>query len=617
MTVFIRSNSANSAPAVVWADDTALGDAADAALSLSNQTPYQVQAAWSSVPGAGYTLSGYQVQYQADGAGAWTDLHTLADGLSPSSKVFTAVAGITYTVRARSWQQAASLALPGPWTERSIVSQAKLQGLTLGNMGLPFQGAAVSAAGESLSDKSDYYGRFDFTLQPGNYALTASNSAGWHTRAPVTAAVSNTQATSVTLTLIPPDDIIVNGTFEDGLNGWQHTFSQSIPTGSGYINAGLVVTRSGVLSQSGAFSGAYTPTLTFWYKIEGSGGALTAYISGRDTLSPTATLAFTQPAAGWQLAVLPLNLAEYISDGNGGSMLLTNTTSYTGPVTVRFTTTVSGGSNAVIYLDEVVFGSAQPARKMPTIYLPIVMKNYSPPPPPSDCPAASTRSYYAIPVNPPPIDHPDYLHGDLNLSLRGWEPASAALQLVYYSGSHDADAPQLAGLFANNHHRPAFTAAWQVYDWNWGCGDHGCRGNLLTQWNATLLGLESAPGEEISIPTRSPNIYTDSHQDYKAVVIYAEEKRITFVYIRMDRIATLEPKGYAVHIEDVCVDPNLLALYRASLKSDGYRQDSYQLPALTNDQVLGTALSNEIKVAVRDGGTFMDPRSKYDWWQGY
>ena len=74
--------------------------------------------------------------------------------------------------------------------------------------------------------------------------------------------------------------------------------------------------------------------------------------------------------------------------------------------------------------------------------------------------------------------------------------------------------------------------------------------------------------------------------------------------------------GYVVHLEDVCVDPNLLALYRAQTDSDGYHHTGH-LPALLNNQALGTALNTEVKVVIRDKGSFMDPRSRKDWWPGF
>jgi hypothetical protein len=69
--------------------------------------------------------------------------------------------------------------------------------------------------------------------------------------------------------------------------------------------------------------------------------------------------------------------------------------------------------------------------------------------------------------------------------------------------------------------------------------------------------------------------------------------------------------GYSVHLTNLCVDPNLLALYRSS-NSAGR---SY-LPALRNEEVLGTA-AGSLLVAVRDRGVFLDPRSRKDWWRGF
>ncbi len=59
------------------------------------------------------------------------------------------------------------------------------------------------------------------------------------------------------------------------------------------------------------------------------------------------------------------------------------------------------------------------------------------------------------------------------------------------------------------------------------------------------------------------------------------------------------------------MEPNLLALYEAS-NSAGRAQ----LPALRPGQAFGRTRGEEIGVAIRDNGTFMDPRSRADWWRG-
>jgi hypothetical protein len=86
--------------------------------------------------------------------------------------------------------------------------------------------------------------------------------------------------------------------------------------------------------------------------------------------------------------------------------------------------------------------------------------------------------------------------------------------------------------------------------------------------------------------------------------LFAEAQRITLAYMRDDNPGW----GYVLHIESVCVDPNLLSLYR-SQNSQGWRSTG-SLPALRNGERLGTALGQEVVVAIRDRGQFMDPRAE-------
>ncbi|MCB0162743.1 MAG: hypothetical protein KDI79_00865 [Anaerolineae bacterium] len=232
-----------------------------------------------------------------------------------------------------------------------------------------------------------------------------------------------------------------------------------------------------------------------------------------------------------------------------------------------------------------------------SIYLPYMEK--------SACPVSSEAVFELIPFSGSPTDRPDSQHGDLNLALRGYSLTTAPKQLVNYSGGTDSNAPRLAGLF-NPNSLPAIPNVYRVNGWNWGCGAQGCPTGPITDWDVTLLGLQTTKGQPIYIPERGPDIYGGG---YKALVLYAEERRITLTYIREDTVA----HGYSIHLEDVCVDPNLLALYQSQIKPDGFRVGN-QLPALRNDQPLGTALGTEIRVAVRDRGAFMDPRSCKDWW---
>jgi hypothetical protein len=237
-------------------------------------------------------------------------------------------------------------------------------------------------------------------------------------------------------------------------------------------------------------------------------------------------------------------------------------------------------------------GAGQPGIT-PRAYLPVIL-----PSPKYACPTTSGAQFDAIPVLPPPTDRPAALHADLNLALRSYETGQGFLGLVDYGGGADADAPQLGQIFGARH-LYTVTAVYQVYDWNWPAN---CRAGLIANPPVTLIALNAIPGEAVHIPTRRADIYQGA---YRALVLYAEERRITLKYTRNDNVIA----GYTVHLENVCVDPNLLALYR---ESDSRGRAS--LPALRNGETLGVAEGGEILVAIRDAGSFMDPRSRKDWW---
>ncbi len=231
-----------------------------------------------------------------------------------------------------------------------------------------------------------------------------------------------------------------------------------------------------------------------------------------------------------------------------------------------------------------------------------------------ECPISSTAGFDLIPVQGPPAEHPDIAHGDLNLTRRGYEVVPEALDLVLFAGATDPDAPQLSRLLGSGR-PPAIKAAYRVNGWIWDSGQcgggrvHGCPGPVIADWEVTLVGLATSPGQPVAIPDRSAAIYSGG---FKALVLYADDRQITLGYTRHDSVAG----GYVVHLLGICVDPNLLALYRAQNDDHGWRATGH-LPALRSGQIIGTAQGDELKVAVRDNGSFMDPRSSKDWWRGY
>ena len=112
------------------------------------------------------------------------------------------------------------------------------------------------------------------------------------------------------------------------------------------------------------------------------------------------------------------------------------------------------------------------------------------------------------------------------------------------------------------------------------------------------------PGELIYVPDSGYDI----GGGYDAHVLYASNERITLKYTGEDNVYV----GYTIYVENVCVEPDLLALYQ-TLDAAG-RQE---LPALHGGQPFGRALGGEIRVAVRDSFQFLDPRSRKDWWQDH
>jgi len=225
-----------------------------------------------------------------------------------------------------------------------------------------------------------------------------------------------------------------------------------------------------------------------------------------------------------------------------------------------------------------------------------------PPAPPEEiepCAPIPGENYGKLPIVGSPADRPAAQHGDINLDLRGYEPTGGQLSLIDMGGPTDNRAPQLAGLFEDER-TPTFSGVYRVNNWDWG---RNTRGGPITEFDVTLVGMEVQPGETIHVPGAGYDI----GQGYQVLVMYASPERITLKYTGEDTVAT----GYAIHVDGICAEPSLLALYE-QLNAAGRGQ----LPALRAGQAFGRAIGYEIQVAIRDTGRFMDPRVRKDWWRG-
>jgi hypothetical protein len=207
-------------------------------------------------------------------------------------------------------------------------------------------------------------------------------------------------------------------------------------------------------------------------------------------------------------------------------------------------------------------------------------------------PATSSNSYELIPIEGERESIPAEEHGDLNLKLRDPQSIEVDLSLQDIPGSGvDPNAPNFAAIF-----KPDFVQAYTVHDWDWSCN---CKGELIQEDSVVLLGLKTTPGEPVFIPTKDGDIYGGK---YYATVLYAAEDGLTFLYNRAGSVV----KGYTVHYLGLHTDPNLVALFRESKGSE--------LPGLTLDTPVGLA-GDELIIAIRDNGKFLDARSKRDWWE--
>lgn len=194
---------------------------------------------------------------------------------------------------------------------------------------------------------------------------------------------------------------------------------------------------------------------------------------------------------------------------------------------------------------------------------------------------------------------------DLNMNVRGWYTVQQFLGFVRYPYPPDDPPDTLHPLHLSNiagSTSAAFVSTVQANDWDWyGCNCATPRSN--SPYPVTMLGLRTTPGQALRIASR--NLAVDP-AGYKAMVLYADARQIALKYTWEDRVDT----GYLVHLVNLCVDPNLVALYDR-LNAAGRKR----LPAVTNQSVIGLAQGDEVDVIVRDSGSFMDPRSWQDWWQ--
>lgn len=252
------------------------------------------------------------------------------------------------------------------------------------------------------------------------------------------------------------------------------------------------------------------------------------------------------------------------------------------------------------------------------LYFPLITR-------PPSCPAASNEQYVGGIAYQRDFDdpvRPAAEHADKNIELRGYtlnDDPYVEHGLVDYGSDDDTQPPQLATLF-DPPRVPAFPTVYRIHQWDWAPSPApGAREGPIQDYPVTALGMETAWGEPVHVPQSGYSIGGDPAME--VLVLYADEDTVTLRYTRDDSSA---PAGYTLHIDNVCTDPNLLALYdqlddpngpRYVYTPPGQRPYTYPLPNLAESQLLGTGRGEEMVVSIADTGSFQDPRSMNEWWQ--
>ncbi|MGB9776669.1 MAG: hypothetical protein ACPL7C_09025 [Anaerolineae bacterium] len=247
--------------------------------------------------------------------------------------------------------------------------------------------------------------------------------------------------------------------------------------------------------------------------------------------------------------------------------------------------------------------AASPADNNFFVYLPLVFKA------PNACEPIPGVSYTSLgvvvgyePGKPPPENNPDY-----RLTLLGYNPVDKSKGLVYSGPSNDPNVPPQFTTIFDGQPTPPILNTYQANGWDW--ENHRPIPTPWTNPEVSVIGLQTSPKTIVRVPDSGYDI----QYGYDAMVIYASSQEIALKYTRDDRISYPDGNaGYTVYIVGICVEPSLLSLYN-QLNAAGRRN----LPVVRGGQPIGRAWGGEIAVAIRDNGTFLDPRECDGFWKGY
>lgn len=265
----------------------------------------------------------------------------------------------------------------------------------------------------------------------------------------------------------------------------------------------------------------------------------------------------------------------------------------------------------IIFAGVIAQTNAEPQGGLtPRAYLPIVIA--------PDCASSSANTYasgIAFQHDTDDPVRPAHNHADKNIELRGYvvnNDSGLKRELVNYGSGDPTQPPQLATLFSPNQ-VPPLADFYKVHNWSWQPSDEGpgMRSTPIDDPPVTAVSFTLPPGTHLHTPISGYDI----GGGMEVIVLFADKDTLTLHYAREDSAAT----GYTIHLDKICTDPNLLALYNTLDNPAGpryaYPSTSYDLPTLPAGQILGTTGSQDMVVVIADTGAFQDPRSCNEWWQ--
>jgi hypothetical protein len=407
VTVFIRVISPDGAGEWPYLNlsflDSAIlaqtGTVSASSPALSNETSFAVR--WDNAQSlGGGTIVRYDVEWLDEAEGVWNEWYTWT---KERQAIFTGQRGHAYRFRARVWQRYPNGAhLFSPYSQdgdtRTLVTGSRLAGRVLTNEGRPLIGATVAISGTAYAVTSAADGLYSADIQAfaDPQIVTVSHPLWLAPAAVYSLTVAPTETVSLTWTMRPVDDVVVNGEFEAGLEGWSATSGQlpvpavvtePVHTGLGAaVLGGAPLPRDPLsptvaLSQTVAVTGAWEPVLSFWYRpVSTDTGDLfnvlmtvvTQTISATQSADGRLPVTVTVPVTTTRIYTPTLALGDWQHLWYHAGL---PDAALTGTVTVRFQMRQDGdGEATTVYLDEVSLGSTPGGPQR--VYLPLLLRGF-------------------------------------------------------------------------------------------------------------------------------------------------------------------------------------------------------------------------------------------------